>query len=70
MMSHPNFHYVLQLKFAQVIDPIAPRYTALQKDEMVPVFIPEAQEDMKECPLHPKVFIINNFFILMLLLQL
>ncbi|KAK2561535.1 Bifunctional glutamate/proline--tRNA ligase [Acropora cervicornis] len=38
----------------QVIDPIAPRYTALQKDEMVPVFIPEAQEDMKECPLHPK----------------
>ncbi|XP_067018170.1 bifunctional glutamate/proline--tRNA ligase-like [Acropora muricata] len=38
----------------KVIDPIAPRYTALQKDEMVPVFIPEAQEDMKECPLHPK----------------
>ena len=57
-MSHPNFPYVLQLKFAQVIDPIAPRYTALQKDEMVPVFIPEAQEDMKECPLHPKVLVI------------
>ena len=58
LMSHPNFPYVLQLKFAQVIDPIAPRYTALQKDEMVPVFIPEAQEDMKECPLHPKVLLL------------
>ncbi|XP_068687645.1 bifunctional glutamate/proline--tRNA ligase-like [Montipora foliosa] len=38
----------------KVIDPIAPRYTALQKDEMVPIFIPEAQEEVKECPLHPK----------------
>ena len=53
-----KFPYVLQFVFAQVIDPIAPRYTALQRDEMVPVFIPEAQEEMKECPLHPKVFII------------
>ena len=41
--------------FCQVIDPIAPRYTALLKEHVVPVFIPEADEEMKECPLHPKV---------------
>ena len=69
-MSHANFPYVLQLKFAQVIDPIAPRYTALQKDEMVPVFIPEAQEDMKECPLHPKVFIIIIIIIITIIIIL
>ena len=68
-ISHPpssdeafKFPYLLQYVFAQVIDPIAPRYTALQRDEMVPVFIPEAQEEMKECPLHPKVFIIIIIF--------
>ena len=44
----------------QVIDPVAPRYTALQKDEMVPIFIPEATEEVKECPLHPKVCLINQ----------
>ncbi|PFX18452.1 Bifunctional glutamate/proline--tRNA ligase [Stylophora pistillata] len=38
----------------KVIDPIAPRYTALSKSGVVPVFIPEAKEEMKECPLHPK----------------
>ncbi|CAH3119198.1 unnamed protein product [Porites lobata] len=38
----------------KVIDPVAPRYTALQKDEMVPIVIPEATEEVKECPLHPK----------------
>ena len=38
-----------------MIDPIAPRYTALLKNEVVPVFIPEAEEKMEECPLHPKV---------------
>ena len=25
------------------------------KDQVVPVFISEAKEEMKECPLHPKV---------------
>ena len=44
----------------QVIDPVAPRYTALQKDEMVPIFIPKATEEVKECPLHPKVCLINH----------
>ncbi|XP_058947163.2 bifunctional glutamate/proline--tRNA ligase [Pocillopora verrucosa] len=38
----------------KVIDPIAPRYTALSKSDVVPVYIPEAQEEMKLCPLHPK----------------
>ena len=43
-----------------MIDPVAPRYTALQKDEMVPIFIPEATEEVKECPLHPKVCLIHQ----------
>ncbi|XP_041256979.1 bifunctional glutamate/proline--tRNA ligase isoform X2 [Onychostruthus taczanowskii] len=38
----------------KVIDPIAPRYTALLKDAVVPVNIPEAQEEMKEVAKHPK----------------
>ncbi|KFU87452.1 Bifunctional glutamate/proline--tRNA ligase, partial [Chaetura pelagica] len=38
----------------KVIDPVAPRYTALLKDAVVPVNIPEAQEEMKEMAKHPK----------------
>ncbi|XP_030303643.1 bifunctional glutamate/proline--tRNA ligase isoform X3 [Calypte anna] len=38
----------------KVIDPVAPRYTALLKDAVVPVNIPEAQEDRKEVAKHPK----------------
>ncbi|XP_064302347.1 bifunctional glutamate/proline--tRNA ligase isoform X2 [Phalacrocorax carbo] len=38
----------------KVIDPVAPRYTALLKDAVVPVNIPEAQEEMKEVAKHPK----------------
>ncbi|KFZ49700.1 Bifunctional glutamate/proline--tRNA ligase, partial [Antrostomus carolinensis] len=38
----------------KVIDPVAPRYTALLKDAVVPVSIPEAQEEMKEVAKHPK----------------
>ncbi|KFP87297.1 Bifunctional glutamate/proline--tRNA ligase, partial [Acanthisitta chloris] len=38
----------------KVIDPVAPRYTALLKDAVVPVNIPEAQEEMKEAAKHPK----------------
>uniref|UniRef100_A0A8B9G0M4 Bifunctional glutamate/proline--tRNA ligase n=1 Tax=Amazona collaria TaxID=241587 RepID=A0A8B9G0M4_9PSIT len=37
-----------------VIDPVAPRYTALLKDAVVAVNIPEAQEEMKEVAKHPK----------------
>lgn len=39
----------------QVIDPVAPRYVALLKKEVVPVNIPEAQEEMREVAKHPKV---------------
>ncbi|XP_053794440.1 bifunctional glutamate/proline--tRNA ligase isoform X2 [Vidua chalybeata] len=38
----------------KVIDPVAPRYTALLKEAVVPVNIPEAQEEMKEVAKHPK----------------
>ncbi|KAJ8289595.1 hypothetical protein GJAV_G00003130 [Gymnothorax javanicus] len=38
----------------KVIDPVAPRYTALLGSDVVPVFIPEAAEDMKEVARHPK----------------
>uniref|UniRef100_M3XH78 Bifunctional glutamate/proline--tRNA ligase n=1 Tax=Latimeria chalumnae TaxID=7897 RepID=M3XH78_LATCH len=38
----------------KVIDPIAPRYTALLQSEVVPVSVPEAQEEMKEVAKHPK----------------
>uniref|UniRef100_A0A4W2H8X3 Bifunctional glutamate/proline--tRNA ligase n=1 Tax=Bos indicus x Bos taurus TaxID=30522 RepID=A0A4W2H8X3_BOBOX len=38
----------------KVIDPVAPRYVALLKKEVVPVNIPEAQEEMKEVAKHPK----------------
>ncbi|XP_075563464.1 bifunctional glutamate/proline--tRNA ligase [Pelecanus crispus] len=38
----------------KVIDPVAPRYTALLKDAVVPVNIPEAEEEMKEVAKHPK----------------
>ncbi|XP_066236395.1 bifunctional glutamate/proline--tRNA ligase [Saccopteryx leptura] len=38
----------------KVIDPVAPRYVALLKKEVVPVNIPEAREEMKEVAKHPK----------------
>ncbi|XP_029449039.1 bifunctional glutamate/proline--tRNA ligase isoform X4 [Rhinatrema bivittatum] len=38
----------------KVIDPVAPRYTALMQKDMVTVNIPEAQEEMKEVAKHPK----------------
>ncbi|XP_036133398.1 bifunctional glutamate/proline--tRNA ligase isoform X2 [Molossus molossus] len=38
----------------KVIDPVAPRYVALLKKEVIPVHIPEAQEEMKEVAKHPK----------------
>lgn len=34
---------------------MAPRYVALLKKEVIPVNIPEAQEEMKEVAKHPKV---------------
>jgi bifunctional glutamyl/prolyl-tRNA synthetase len=38
-----------------VIDPIAPRYNALLKSEVVPLTIAEAKEERKMVPRHPKV---------------
>uniref|UniRef100_A0A8C5M6K6 Bifunctional glutamate/proline--tRNA ligase n=1 Tax=Leptobrachium leishanense TaxID=445787 RepID=A0A8C5M6K6_9ANUR len=38
----------------KVIDPVAPRYTALLKSHVVPVNIPEAQEGKMEAAKHPK----------------
>ncbi|XP_077013997.1 bifunctional glutamate/proline--tRNA ligase-like isoform X2 [Tamandua tetradactyla] len=38
----------------KVIDPVAPRYVALLKKEVIPVNIPEAQEEMKEVAKLPK----------------
>lgn len=38
----------------KVIDPVAPRYTALSNSYVVPVSIPEAKEGKKEVAKHPK----------------
>ncbi|XP_062275779.1 bifunctional glutamate/proline--tRNA ligase [Scomber scombrus] len=38
----------------KVIDPVAPRYTALSSSYVVPVSVPEATEEMKEVVKHPK----------------
>ncbi|KAK2919718.1 bifunctional glutamate/proline--tRNA ligase isoform X3 [Channa argus] len=38
----------------KVIDPVAPRYTALSASYVVPVSVPEATEEMKEVAKHPK----------------
>lgn len=38
----------------KVIDPVAPRYVALLKKEVVPVNVLDAQEEMKEVARHPK----------------
>uniref|UniRef100_A0AAY4BXY1 Bifunctional glutamate/proline--tRNA ligase n=1 Tax=Denticeps clupeoides TaxID=299321 RepID=A0AAY4BXY1_9TELE len=38
----------------KVIDPVAPRYTALLQSQVVPISIPGAKEDMKEAARHPK----------------
>ncbi|XP_048579210.1 bifunctional glutamate/proline--tRNA ligase-like isoform X2 [Nematostella vectensis] len=38
----------------KVIDPIAPRYTALQHSAMIPFLLPAAKEEKHQCALHPK----------------
>ncbi|XP_063159686.1 bifunctional glutamate/proline--tRNA ligase isoform X3 [Candoia aspera] len=49
-----SFNKKLRTICKKVIDPVAPRYTALLKDEIVTVNIPGAQEEMKEVAKHPK----------------
>ncbi|XP_045040367.2 bifunctional glutamate/proline--tRNA ligase isoform X3 [Desmodus rotundus] len=48
------FNKKLRALCKKVIDPVAPRYVALLKKEVVPVNIPEAQEEMREVAKHPK----------------
>ncbi|XP_069055266.1 bifunctional glutamate/proline--tRNA ligase isoform X2 [Lepisosteus oculatus] len=38
----------------KVIDPVAPRYTALLESQAVPVSVPGAPEEVKDAPKHPK----------------
>ncbi|XP_062863128.1 bifunctional glutamate/proline--tRNA ligase [Trichomycterus rosablanca] len=38
----------------KVIDPVAPRFTALLSSQVVPILISEAKEEMKEVAKHPK----------------
>ncbi|XP_006812505.1 bifunctional glutamate/proline--tRNA ligase-like [Saccoglossus kowalevskii] len=38
----------------KVIDPNAPRFVALKKDEIVPVLVAGAKEEVKDVPKHPK----------------
>ncbi|XP_078085886.1 bifunctional glutamate/proline--tRNA ligase [Mustelus asterias] len=38
----------------KVIDPVAPRYTALLQNDVVPVNLPGAKEEMKDVAKHPK----------------
>uniref|UniRef100_A0A4W5L7W9 Glutamyl-prolyl-tRNA synthetase 1 n=1 Tax=Hucho hucho TaxID=62062 RepID=A0A4W5L7W9_9TELE len=49
-----SFFETLFCFFPRVIDPVAPRYTALSGSYSVPVVIPEATEEMKEAVKHPK----------------
>ncbi|XP_042630252.1 bifunctional glutamate/proline--tRNA ligase-like isoform X1 [Cyprinus carpio] len=48
------FNKKLPVSCKKVIDPIAPRYTALLSSQFVPVCISEAKEEMKEVAKHPK----------------
>lgn len=40
--------------FTQVIDPIAPRYTALESYDTVPVLVKNVKSEKLEVPKHPK----------------
>ncbi|KAF7652206.1 hypothetical protein LDENG_00099990 [Lucifuga dentata] len=48
------FNKKLPISCLKVIDPVAPRYTALSSSYIVPVSVPEAAEEMKEAAKHPK----------------
>ncbi|XP_075060370.1 bifunctional glutamate/proline--tRNA ligase isoform X4 [Mixophyes fleayi] len=49
-----SFNKKLRAICKKVIDPIAPRYSALLKSQVVPVNIPEAEEGVTEVAKHPK----------------
>ncbi|XP_037650125.1 bifunctional glutamate/proline--tRNA ligase isoform X1 [Sebastes umbrosus] len=48
------FNKKLPISCLKVIDPVAPRYTALSSSYVVPVSVSEATEEMKEVAKHPK----------------
>lgn len=48
-------YFNMSMHLLQVIDPVAPRYVALLKKEVIPVNIPGALEEKKEVAKHPKV---------------
>ncbi|XP_037342526.2 bifunctional glutamate/proline--tRNA ligase isoform X3 [Pungitius pungitius] len=48
------FNKKLPISCLKVIDPVAPRYTALSGSYVVPVSVSEATEEMKEVAKHPK----------------
>ncbi|XP_045443070.1 bifunctional glutamate/proline--tRNA ligase isoform X1 [Pipistrellus kuhlii] len=48
------FNKKLRALCKKVIDPVAPRYVALLKKEVIPVHVPDAREEMKEVAKHPK----------------
>ncbi|XP_007252600.3 bifunctional glutamate/proline--tRNA ligase isoform X1 [Astyanax mexicanus] len=48
------FNKKLPVSCKKVIDPVAPRFSALLKQQVVPISIPEAKEEMKEAAKHPK----------------
>ncbi|XP_018427718.1 PREDICTED: bifunctional glutamate/proline--tRNA ligase isoform X3 [Nanorana parkeri] len=48
------FNKKLRAICKKVIDPIAPRFTALSRSQVVPVNIPEAEEGVTEVAKHPK----------------
>ena len=55
--NHVPWLTVISLSPLRVIDPIAPRYTALLKAEVVTMVIEGAKEEIKMQPKHPKVHI-------------
>ncbi|XP_046711864.1 bifunctional glutamate/proline--tRNA ligase isoform X1 [Silurus meridionalis] len=49
-----SFNKKLPVSCKKVIDPIAPRHTALLSSQVVPIFISDAKEEMTEVAKHPK----------------
>ena len=47
----------------KVIDPVAPRYFALLRKGIVPVYVEGAQESSQQQPKHPKVCGFQNVLI-------
>ena len=59
-----NFTWLLKIMvhvlIIKVIDPVAPRYFALLRKDVVPVYVEGAQESSQKQPKHPKVCRFQN----------